>query len=209
MDYAYEKLVDAHVDMVYEAGDDLSEDMHAEYVYKHYNANKSFNKGFYKSSEEESPSLPTVPNKKVSYFANFVDKLSSLNKSEKMCYDETMGEGDSVLQLYDPMADGIVSFDHNGELLTQIGVKLEGVDGEHTSKANTVKLDVLANAKESEYIMEGWRPWTMDISTISWACMTSASQHPTGRSTPASSASSGTKISTPATSSSVCIATPT
>ena len=38
LDNAYKELVDAHVDMVIEAGDEVSDDEHDEYMNKHYGA---------------------------------------------------------------------------------------------------------------------------------------------------------------------------
>ena len=84
-----------------------------------------------------------------------MDKLTSLNKNEKICFIETKVEGDCELRLYDPKTDALNSFNLNGDLFSLIEVKLERRDGKQNSRTDTVKLDVLTHDKEPVYDMGG------------------------------------------------------
>ena len=49
-----------------------------------------------------------------------MEKISTPNESEKICYIETMEKDDCELLLYNIKANGLISYNHIGEVLSQV-----------------------------------------------------------------------------------------
>ena len=58
-----------------------------------------------------------------------MEKISTPNESEKICYIETMEKDDCELLLYNIKANGLISYNHIGEVLSQVEVRLESSPG--------------------------------------------------------------------------------
>ena len=72
-----------------------------------------------------------------------MEKISTPNRSEKICYIETTEKDDCELLLYILKSTGLISYNHKGELLTQVEVRLEWEDGEQPREVLDVCLNKL------------------------------------------------------------------